>query len=97
MMHIAVFADIHGRILLAFKLVDRYQREMGQHIDLILQAGDMGIFPDQSRMDKATVRHAQSDITESGLTARSAPTSTCPSRFAVNHSASICVFLARPA
>jgi hypothetical protein len=50
-MRIAIFADVHGRILLAFKLVDRYQRETGNQIDLILQCGDMGIFPDRSRMD----------------------------------------------
>ncbi|MBN2228666.1 MAG: metallophosphoesterase, partial [Candidatus Thorarchaeota archaeon] len=67
MKRIAVFADVHGRILLAFKLVDRYQRETGEEIDLILQAGDMGIFPDRSRMDKATIRHAQIDDTEFGF------------------------------
>jgi hypothetical protein len=33
----AIFADLHGRILLAFKLVDHYQRETGQRMDLILQ------------------------------------------------------------
>ena len=51
-MRIAVFADVHGRILLAFKLVARYQRETGEHIDLILQCGDMGIFPDIATLDK---------------------------------------------
>ena len=39
----------------------------GEHIDLILQCGDMGIFPDLSRMDKATVRHAEADDTEVGF------------------------------
>jgi len=66
-MRIAVFADVHGRILLAFKLVGRYQRETGQHIDLILQCGDMGIFPSRERLDKATVRHSQADSTELGF------------------------------
>jgi hypothetical protein len=67
MKRIAILADVHGRILLAFKLVDRYQHETGKHIDLIFQCGDMGIFPDRSRMDKATVRHAQADDTEVGF------------------------------
>lgn len=66
-MNIAVFADIHGRILLCFKLVDRYQRETGRHIDLILQCGDMGIFPDLSKLDKATLRYAEKDGTELGF------------------------------
>lgn len=41
-MNIAVFADVHGRILLAFKLCARWEKETGEQIDLILQAGDMG-------------------------------------------------------
>ncbi|GCE21451.1 hypothetical protein [Dictyobacter kobayashii] len=41
-MNIAVFADLHGRLLLAFQLCARWQRETGEHIDLILQAGDLG-------------------------------------------------------
>jgi hypothetical protein len=65
--NIAVFADVHGRILLAFKLVERYQRETGETIDLILQCGDLGIFPDPSRLDKATLRHAMEDATELGF------------------------------
>ena len=41
-MNIAIFADLHGRILLAFKLCARWQKETGEQIDLILQAGDLG-------------------------------------------------------
>ncbi len=66
-MNIAVLADTHGRILLAFKIVDRYQRETGKKIDLILQCGDMGIFPDVEKIDKATRRHAETDETELGF------------------------------
>ena len=66
-MNTAVFADVHGRILLAFKVVDRYQRETGEHIDVILQCGDVGIFPDTSKLDRATIRHAESDPTELGF------------------------------
>ena len=66
-MNIAILADVHGRILLAFKVVDRYQRETGEHIDVILQCGDMGIFPDISKLDRATIRHAEADPTELGF------------------------------
>jgi hypothetical protein len=66
-MNIAVFADIHGRILLCFKLCERWERETGEKIDLVLQAGDMGVFPDLTRLDKATIRHMQDDPSELGF------------------------------
>jgi Icc-related predicted phosphoesterase len=66
-MNIAVFADVHGRILLAFKLCARWEQETGEKIDLILQAGDLGAFPDEARLDKATIKHARSDPTELGF------------------------------
>ncbi len=66
-MNIAIFSDIHGKILLCFKLVERYQRETGEHIDLILQCGDLGIFAEESKLDKATKRYAQMDGTELGF------------------------------
>src|SRR6266436_811350 len=65
-MNIAIFADLHGRVLLAFKLCARWQQETGEHIDLILQAGDLGYFPDRTRLDRATIRHAERDPTELG-------------------------------
>ena len=36
-MRVAVFADIHGKFLLPFKLVHLYQQETGNRIDHILQ------------------------------------------------------------
>ncbi len=68
-MNIAVFADVHGRILLCFKLCERWERETGEKIDLVLQAGDLGVFPDISKLDKATIRHAQEDPSELGFAA----------------------------
>jgi predicted phosphodiesterase len=62
--NIAVFADVHGRILLAFT---RWEQETGQRIDLILQAGDLGTFPDSAAQDKATRRFASADPTELGF------------------------------
>jgi hypothetical protein len=66
-MNIAVFADVHGRILLALKLCARWQRETGEQLDLILQAGDLGTFPDLARVDSATRRHADRDPSELGF------------------------------
>jgi hypothetical protein len=66
-MKIAIFADIHGKFLLPFKLVDFYQKTTGNKIDLILQCGDMGAFPDIKTLDKATLRHASRDRDELGF------------------------------
>lgn len=67
MLRLAIFADIHGKFLLPFKLVHHYQTLTGNKIDWILQCGDMGAFPDKNRMDKATLRHAQKDRDELGF------------------------------
>jgi predicted phosphodiesterase len=64
---IAVFSDMHGKILLPFKLVDLYQKETGNKVDLILQCGDMGAYPTIENLDKATIRHAQHDRDELGF------------------------------
>lgn len=66
-MNIAVFADLHGRLRLCFKLCARWQRETGKEIDLILQAGDLGAYPDISRLDRATIKHMREDPTELGF------------------------------
>ncbi|SUO94811.1 metallophosphoesterase [Suttonella ornithocola] len=67
MIRVAIFADIHGKILLPFKLVNYYQQITGNKIDWILQCGDIGAFPDKSRLDKATLRHAKSAPEELGF------------------------------
>ncbi len=66
-MNIAVFADLHGRLLLAFKLCARWQKENGERIDLILQAGDLGVYPTMNDLDHATRRYAEYDPTELGF------------------------------
>ncbi len=67
MIRVAIFADIHGKFLLPFKLVEHYQFETGKPIDWIIQCGDMGAFPDKKKLDKATLRHAQKDRDELGF------------------------------
>lgn len=66
-MHIAVFGDLHGHILLALQCCARWQQETGQQLDLILQVGDLGVFPDRTQLDRATRRHSEHDPTVLGF------------------------------
>lgn len=63
----AVFGDIHGRIALMYTLAILWQQESGIELDGLLQVGDMGAFPDLSKLDKATKKHAQKDTDELGF------------------------------
>jgi hypothetical protein len=66
-MNIAVFSDVHGRVLLAFLLAARWQRETGERLDAILQAGDLGVYPTATGLDRATIQHARRDPAELGF------------------------------
>src|SRR5689334_15820411 len=66
-MRVAIFSDVHGKILLPFKLVDLYQQSSGNKINFILQCGDLGVYPSLENMDKATIRHAERDPDELGF------------------------------
>ena len=66
-MNIAVFSDLHGRILLCFLLCARWERETGERIDAILQAGDLGAYPNEAGIDRATLQHARRDPAELGF------------------------------
>jgi len=61
-----IFGDLHGRILPAFRLALAWSREHSERLDGLLQVGDLGFFPDPTRMDKATLRHAADDPLERG-------------------------------
>ena len=63
----AVFGDVHGRITLMLMLAQVWQRRTGRTLDGVLQVGDMGAYPDLSRLDDATVRHAARDSDELGF------------------------------
>lgn len=60
-MNIAVFGDLHGRIKQALQLSASWQQETGQRLDLLLQVGDLGVFPDRIRLDRSTRRHQEHD------------------------------------
>lgn len=61
-----VFGDLHGRILPAFRFASYWAKRSGRDVAGLLQVGDMGYFPDISRMDKASIRHAKDDPLELG-------------------------------
>ena len=63
----AVFGDIHGRIALMYTLAILWQQQSGIELDGLLQVGDMGAFPDSSKLDKATKKHAEKDTDELGF------------------------------
>jgi Icc-related predicted phosphoesterase len=52
---------LHGRVFHALGVVVRWQQESGKQLDLIVQVGDLGAWPDPARADEATKRFAQSD------------------------------------
>lgn len=68
-LNIAILGDTHGHLTLAYRILNRWQREERRQIDLILQVGDFGAFPTPYRMDKATKRFAENDPDELGFTA----------------------------
>ncbi len=68
-LNIAILGDTHGHLTLAYRVLNRWQHEERQHINLILQVGDFGAFPPPYRMDKATKRFAANDPDELGFTA----------------------------
>lgn len=62
-----IFGDLHGRVLPAFRLSQVWAREHEVAVAGLLQVGDLGYYPDLSRLDKATIRHAAADPLELGV------------------------------
>jgi hypothetical protein len=65
--HYLVFGDLHGRVLPAFRLAAYWSRTFDTPLAGILQVGDLGFFPDLTRLDQATIRHAKDDPLELGV------------------------------
>ncbi len=77
-----VFGDLHGRILPAFRLATVWAKEHDCSITGLLQVGDLGYFPDVSRLDKATRRHAADDPLELGALSVTEPSKEADAIFA---------------
>ncbi len=66
-MNIAIFGDLHGRVLLAFHLIDLWQRHTGASIDYALSVGDIGIYRSIDNMEKTSRRFAEKYPEELGF------------------------------
>ncbi len=66
-MRALVFSDPHGRLPLLLRIVWEHQRRSGVAADLILVAGDLGIWPEPAAVDSSTRRCARADPGELGF------------------------------
>ncbi len=68
-MKIAFLGDLHGRVFHALALVVAWQAVMADPLDLVVQVGDIGAFPNAEAMlkDEATRRYAAEDPGELGF------------------------------
>jgi Icc-related predicted phosphoesterase len=63
-MKIAFIGDVHGRVYHALAAVLTLKTRLRGKLDLIIQVGDLGAFPDHERLDEATRRYAERDPSE---------------------------------
>jgi hypothetical protein len=74
MLHFAVFGDVHGRIALMMTIARLWEHHGARRLSGVLQVGDMGAFPDHTRLDEATARMARDDADELGFASFCTPT-----------------------
>src|SRR5262249_48893789 len=65
-----------------FRLAQAWSREHGVALAGLLQVGDLGTFPDPSRFDRATKRHARRDALEAGMQLVARPSEEADAVFA---------------
>jgi Icc-related predicted phosphoesterase len=65
---ILVASDVHGRIPMLLRVALEYQRAHGA-IDAILVSGDLGIWPEDTRLDSSTAKHSRTTPEELGFRA----------------------------
>lgn len=63
-MKIALIGDVHGRVYHTLAAVLALQAKLQEPLDLVIQVGDLGAFPDPERLDEATRRYAERDPSE---------------------------------
>jgi hypothetical protein len=64
---VAVFGDLHGRVLLAFHLAQRWEAEHGETLHLALSVGDIGVFRSLRHMEPTSRRWAMKYPEELGF------------------------------
>ncbi len=58
-MHILIMADLHGLVWDGLRVAVQVREEMEIEIDAVVVAGDLGYFPDLSRLDRATRKYGR--------------------------------------
>jgi hypothetical protein len=66
-LNIALFGDLHGRLLLPFYLGWRWQEEHGERLDYALCVGDAGVYRSLDSMEKVARRWAERYPDEMGF------------------------------
>ncbi len=65
--HIGVLGDLHGHLRLGLTQLERWQSLLGVGLDAIVQVGDLGLFDEQSSLDKVTLEMSEKDPEELGF------------------------------
>jgi Icc-related predicted phosphoesterase len=66
-MKVALFSDIHGHLRVLLHCIRCWQLSHGEFLDYALVPGDLGCYPDETRMDSATRRHVERNPEEAGF------------------------------
>jgi|ERR1017187_917244 Icc-related predicted phosphoesterase len=66
-MKIALFSDVHGRLRVILHMIRNWQMVHKCYLDGALIAGDLGCFPNITKVDKATRRWMDGDPEEAGF------------------------------
>ncbi len=56
-MLVCAAGDCHGQLELMYAMIAQMEAQVGRQVDLVLQVGDLGVWPDPARVDQATRRH----------------------------------------
>jgi predicted phosphodiesterase len=66
-MKIALFSDVHGHLRIVLHLIRNWQMAHQTRLDAGLVAGDLGVFPDLAKLDKATRHWMETDLEQAGF------------------------------
>ena len=76
-MLIAAAGDCHGQLDRLYQIIEEMEGDLGRQVDVVLQVGDFGIWPNPDHVDKATrKREGAGDFPRWWQTRRAAPRPT---------------------
>ena len=64
-----IASDVHGRIPMLLRAALEYQRVTGERVEAILVSGDLGVWPEDSRLDASTAKRSRTAPEELGFRA----------------------------